>query len=163
MHYQNRDYKFTQQIGMSLLNYTTKIDPDKTAQEIARCLSMHGAKAVLTEYDEKEGLVVAISFKISMDGRDLTFRLPCDWKPVWTILQNDPSIPRSHKDQTQAVRTAWRIVKDWVEAQMALVETKMVTTAQVFLPYAIMKNQKTLSENIAENPTLLLGNGESND
>lgn len=57
----------------------------------------------------------------------------------------------------QAVRTAWRIVKDWVEAQMALQETQMVTTAQVFLPYMIMPNGKTVSENVIANPSLLLG------
>ena len=32
----------------------------------------------------------------------------------------------------QAVRTAWRIVEDWVEAQLALVETQMVSTQGVF-------------------------------
>jgi thiaminase len=34
------------------------------------------------------------------------------------------------EQETQAVRTAWRIVKDWVEAQMARVETRIVTTAK---------------------------------
>lgn len=161
---------------MALLNYTTKIDADKTAQEIAKCLSMHGARAVLTEYDEKEGIVKAISFKIVLNEQDLTFRLPCDWKPVYEVLQNqfpykEPrgSLNRDELEQhknhkmselrLQAVRTSWRIVKDWVEAQMALVETQMVTTAQVFLPYAIMRDGRTLSEGIAENPSLLLGDG----
>lgn len=145
---------------MSLLNYTTKIDPDKTAQEIAKCLSIHGASAVLTEYDQKEQIVSAISFKIKMGEQVMTFRLPCDWKPVYEILKNDPKIPRANKDKFQAVRTAWRIVKDWVEAQMALVETQMVTTPQVFLPYAVAKDGRTLSEHIAENPQMLLDNGE---
>ncbi len=142
---------------MALLNYTTKIDADKTAQEIAKCLSRHGAKAVLTEYDEKEGLVEAISFRISLNGNDISFRLPCDWKPVYEILQNDPKVPRAHSTREQAVRTAWRIVKDWVEAQMALVETQMASTLQVFLPYAEAKDGKTLFEKVAENPQLLLG------
>jgi hypothetical protein len=92
---------------MALLNWTTKIDPDKTAAEIARCLSMHGAQAVLTE----------------------------------------------------AVRVAWRIVKDWVEAQMALVETQMVSTQDVFLPYAVMGDGKTLAEHVRESPRFLLGSG----
>lgn len=56
---------------MGLLNYTTKIDADKTAQEIAKCLSMHGAKAVLTDFED--GIVSAISFKIEKDGK----RRPC--------------------------------------------------------------------------------------
>lgn len=142
---------------MALLNYTTGIDADKTAQEIAKCLSMHGAQAVLTEYDQKEGLVTAISFRILIEDRSVSFRLPCDWKPVLTILENDPKVPRPRKNREQAVKTAWRIVKDWVEAQMALVETRMVTTQQVFLPYAVMKDGKTLSEKMESNPQLLLG------
>jgi hypothetical protein len=44
---------------------------------------------------------------------------------------------------------------------MALVETQMVTTPQVFLPYAVMPDQRTLSEHVAEKPTLLLGGGGS--
>jgi hypothetical protein len=47
---------------MGLLNYTSKIDPDKTAQEIARILSMHGASAVMTEYDPVDNFVTALSF-----------------------------------------------------------------------------------------------------
>ncbi len=62
--------------------------------------------------------------------------------------------------QLQSVRTAWRIVKDWVEAQMALVETKMVSTQEVFLPYTVMRDGKTLSQKINENPQFLLGSGE---
>lgn len=144
---------------MALLNYTTKIDADKTAQEIAKILSTHGAKSVLTDYDEKEGLVTAVSFRINLNGQDMAFRLPCDWKPVLQVMENDPKLRLSFKNREQAVRTAWRIVKDWCEAQMALVETHMVTTQQVFLPYAIMKDGKTLSEKIAQDPQFLLNSG----
>jgi len=49
---------------MGLLNYTTKIDPDKTAAEIARCLSSHGASAVMTEYDKER----AASYRPSLSG-----------------------------------------------------------------------------------------------
>ena len=153
-----------------LLNYTTKIEADKTAQEIAKCLSLHGAQAVLTEYDEKEQIVSAISFRIKMGEQVMSFRLPCDWHPVYDILVKQKKLPntwvRNYESavaerKLQAVRTAWRIVKDWVEAQMALVETQMVTTGQVFLPYLLMKDERTLSQHIAENPNMLqLGSGE---
>lgn len=155
---------------MGLLNYTTKIDADKTAQEIAKCLSMHGASQVLTEYDEKEGLVKAISFAINMNGKKMGFRLPCDWKPVYEILKVQKDTGRYMNSERkekweselrlQAVRTSWRIVKDWVEAQMALVETSMVKTEQVFLPYLVMQDGKTLSEKIASDPSFLLGDGK---
>jgi hypothetical protein len=154
---------------MGLLNYTTKIDPDKTAAEISRCLSSHGASAVMTEYDKERGLVSALAFRITVNGQSMSFRLPCDWKPVYTIITKGKKNP--HWDEAkkrrwisdweqQAVRTAWRIVKDWVEAQMALVETQMVTTQQVFLPYAVMNDGRTLSEHVETNPGFLLGDGK---
>jgi Xaa-Pro aminopeptidase len=148
---------------MGLLNYTTKIDADKTAQEIAKCLSTHGASGILTEY--KEGVLASISFKIDLNGQPLGFKLPCDWRPVLKVLMKDVNVPtytnrysKIKKDrELQAVRTAWRIVKDWVEAQMALVETQMVTTQEVFLPYAVMRDGRTLSEHVASDPQMLLG------
>lgn len=154
---------------MGLLNYTTKIDADKTVAEISRCLSAHGASAVMTEFDGET--VTALSFKIKFQDQEMAFRLPCDWRPVYEILIKGKRKPPSYytgsrglahwesEHRLQAVRTAWRIVKDWVEAQMALVETRMVTTAQVFLPYAVMKDGRTLTEHVAENPKLMLGDG----
>lgn len=149
---------------MPILNYTTKIDPDKTAAEIARCLSLHGASAVLTEYNEKEGYVEGISFQITLGDRKIGFKLPVDWKPVYEIMSKGKKFPYNSEQKErmisglrlQSIRTAWRIVKDWVEAQMALVETQMVTTQEVFLPYAVTKDGRTLSQKITEDPSLLL-------
>lgn len=147
---------------MGLLNYTTKIDADKTAQEISKCLSTHGASGVLTEY--KDGILSSISFKITLNGNDMAFRLPCDYRPVMEVMYGKKRMRYTARGQSerqmQAVRTAWRIVKDWVEAQMALVETQMVTTQQVFLPYAVMKDGRTLTEHVEQNPSLLLGDGK---
>jgi hypothetical protein len=56
---------------------------------------------------------------------------------------------------------SWRIIKDWVEAQMAIIETCMVTTARVFLPYAVTKNGQTVYEYFAGNTQLLLGEGST--
>ena len=70
-----------------LLNYTTKIDPDKTCAEIAKILSKHGAQAVMTEYDPKNQLISALSFKIAFGEKQIAFRLPADWRPVQRVLQ----------------------------------------------------------------------------
>lgn len=140
---------------MPILNYTTKIDADKTAGEIAKMLSLSGARAVLTEYDEQENYVTAISFKLSVNGQELGIKLPCDWKPVIEILDNDRKVPRHMVTREQAVRVSWRIVKDWVEAQLAIIQTKMVKTEEVFLPYIITKSGQTLFEQISNNKFLL--------
>lgn len=146
---------------MSLLNYTTTIDADKTAGEISKMLAKSGVKGVLTEYNEDYGFVEAISFKIIVNERNIAFKLPCDWRPVLQILKNDKKVPKNKCTREQAVRVSWRIVKDWVEAQLAIIQTQMVRTEEVFLPYMVMKNQKTLSENLQDNPAFLLGDGDN--
>ena len=152
-----------------LLNYTTKVSAEKTANEITRCLAQHGAQAIMTEYDPSTSYVTALSFKITVDGAPIGFKLPCDWKPVLEILTKGKRQPpkwdekrfrRWEEEHRQhAINVAWRIVKDWVEAQMALVETRMVTTQQVFLPYAVMRDGRTLSEHVSSDPKFLLGDG----
>lgn len=141
-----------------LLNYTTKIDPEQTIGEIQRKLSAYGVTAMMTEYDGPQ--VSAVSFKLHINGKDMAFRMPCNWRAVREIFdkQNIRSTP--HKDKNldnQAVRTSWRIIKVWVEAQLALVEVNMATVPQIFLPYTIMRDGRTLSEHVETNPKFLLG------
>lgn len=142
---------------MAILNYTTKIDVEKTIGEIQKMLGQHQAQSIKTDYDNGE--VSALSFLLDINGQKAGFKLPCDWRPVLDILENDRKIPRSFKTREQAVRVAWRIIKDWVEAQMALVDVAMVNTEDVFLPYMLIKDNQTLSETLKKDPRFLLGNG----
>ncbi len=143
---------------MALLNYTTKIDVEKTIGEIQRILGKHQAQSIKTDYED--GQIVALSFLLDINGKKAGFKLPCDWRPVLQIMKQDNKVPRRLCDQEQAVRVAWRIIKDWVEAQMALVDTAMVKTEEVFLPYMIIKNGQTLAETMQSNPSFLLGDGK---
>lgn len=144
---------------MALLNYTTRIEADKTAGEIANMLRMAGAKAVLTEYDDDGEYIQSLSFQMKVGEGTAGFRLPCDWKPVLEILENDSKVPNSFCNREQAVRVAWRIVHTWVKAQLAIIETRMVRTEEVFLPYAIMADGRTLAEKVTSDPKFLLGSG----
>lgn len=139
---------------MPLLNYTTGIPADKSVAEIQKCLAMHGASSILADYDN-EGQVVAISFRIVIDEQPILFRLPSDWRPVLKIIETNPKVPRRLKNKEQALRVSWRIIKDWVEAQMAIVETRMVKVDQVFLPYAVARNGQTLYEAVKASNLLL--------
>lgn len=155
---------------MPLLNYTTQIDAFKTISEISKVLAKVGASAVMHEYDDA-GNIVALSFKIKMPNQsantseapkhvDIAFRLPTDWRPVLQVLENDPAVTPKLRTREQALRVAWRITLRWVEAQAAFIETMMVTTAQVFLPYATTASGQSLYEYIAQNNQLLLGEGD---
>lgn len=134
---------------MGLLNYTTEIAVEKTVGEIQAMLSRARASAILSEYDDA-GNITALSFKVPTKLGTLSFRLPCDPRAVSQILNNqvrERKIPRRYlNDMAQARRVGWRIIRQWLEAQLAIVETQMVTLEQVFLPYAQNAEGTTLYE-----------------
>jgi len=119
---------------MSLLNYTTTIKATKTAHEVTQILVKGGARQIMSEFDS-EGTPSGITFSIQTPEGVRGFTLPVNAKPVEMVMRKDSKIPQRLKTSEQAHNVAWRIMKDWVEAQMALVETQMVTFDQVMLPY----------------------------
>ena len=145
---------------MALKNYTTTISVEKTIGEIQALLAKAGASRIMTEYDDT-GNIVALSFQLKLGEDFIAFNLPADWRPVEKVLLAQRVVP-AYRSEEQARRTAWRITKDWIDAQLAIIETKMVTTAQVFLPYAVTPSGETLYQHIAQNNSLLLGEGDNN-
>ncbi len=119
---------------MPILNYTTKIAPEKTCGEIQQKLAKAGAKAIMHEYND-DGVLIRLSFKIECHGMLLPFMLPANIGKIYSILQNDNRVTRKDKTMEQASRVAWRIIKDWIEAQLAIVESEQADMAEVFLPY----------------------------
>ena len=138
---------------MGLLNYTTSISGEKTIGEIQKALSRAGARAILCEYDGF-GNVSALAFRIATQFGEISFQLPANVSAVKKILSKQAQtgkIPRRFaNDDGQAARVAWRILKDWIEAQLALIETGMVTVEQVFLPFAQNATGQTVYEALLE-------------
>lgn len=108
-------------------------------------LAKSGARATMCEYDD-QGNITDIAFRLPIEGQLVSFQLPCDPIPVLAILKQDKKVPMAKKTMETARNVAWRIVKDWTEAQLAIIETGMVAPEQVFLPYAISGNGKTVYE-----------------
>lgn len=124
---------------MPLLNYTTKIDIYTTLGQIQGQLVKHGAKKILQEYDDKNN-IAAVSFMINTPVGMQAIRLPANTEKVYTVLRRQ----KVNCDRAQAERVAWRIIKDWVEAQMAILESEMVTMDEIFLPYIMDNHGNTL-------------------
>lgn len=142
---------------MALLNYSTQIAVSKTAGEIQNMLAKAGAKAIMGEY--REGECVALNFAVDTSFGTRGFRLPIDPIPVEKILKQQYARGRLRSRQfttpDQAARVAWRIVKDWTEAQLALIETEMVTLEQVMLPYMRADGDRTVYELMRDNQLAL--------
>ena len=138
---------------MPLLNYTTKVDVYTTIGAIQGCLVKHGARKIMQDYDSEgkpQALCFAIDTKFGMRG----IKLPANVDAVLRVLEKQ----KVKCDKEQAERVAWRILKDWVEAQMAILESQMVEIDEIFLPYMVAKDGATTYE-LYKNNQLLLGTG----
>lgn len=139
---------------MAIKNYTTTINVNKTIEEIQEILSKHGATAIMTEYDN--GNVTGLSFKIMTPRGELGIRLPSNTDRVLQVLKKQKKNNTKVKNTfEQANKVAWRIIKDWIDAQMAILETEMVEMEEIFLPYMINNDGQTLYQAFKNNQLML--------
>jgi hypothetical protein len=118
---------------VTLLNYTTTVPTTRTVGQVQALLAAAGAGRVLTEYGtDRRPTGVAFTITTAHGPRD--FALPVDAARVERVLTRQRVAPR-YRGRDHAERVAWRIVKDWLEAQLAIIATEMVTLGQVMLPY----------------------------
>ena len=135
---------------MPLLNYTTKVDVYTTLGAIQGQLVKHGARKIMQDYDER-GRITSLSFLIDTPAGPRGIRLPANVDAVHAVLIRQ----KVKCDREQAERVAWRIVKDWVEAQMAILESEMVMLDEIFLPYMVNSNGQTVFQAYRENQLML--------
>lgn len=135
---------------MAILNYTTTVDAYKTVAEIERVLVKHGASSIMKNYDGET--ITGLSFLIDTGVRQIPVRLPVKINECLEILSIEKRKDTKNVKATreQAERVAWRILKDWVEAQMALLDVQMVKFEEIFLPYIETNDGKTVYEKLEE-------------
>lgn len=138
---------------MPIKNYTTKVPAVQTVGEIQGILAAHGARKVMMDYGEG-GEVSAVTFALNCGGELRGFRLEAKSQGVLAAIAKD----RVKCDAVQAERIAWRNIKDWISAQVALVETEQATMDELFLPKLVDRNEHTLYE-VFQSGRLMLGEG----
>lgn len=117
---------------MPIKDYTTKVAAARTVAEVQELLAKAGAVGVAVEYDGGEPVALAFTARTPFGLRE--FALPADWRAVQRVLRRQKVAP-SLQTEAQAKQVAWRIVKDWVAAQVAIIQTEMVSIDVVMLPY----------------------------
>lgn len=143
---------------MAILNYTTTVDAFKTVSEIEYILMKHKAKSIMKDYDGEN--ITGLSFLIDTGVQQIPVKLPVKIDECLKVLKKERSEnPKKQIKDTrqQAERVAWRILKDWVEAQMALLDIEMVRFEEIFLPYIQTNNGQTVYERLEEKQFLLEG------
>jgi hypothetical protein len=147
-----------------MLNYTTQVPANKTIAQIQEILQKHGARSILTDLDSNG--ITALSFKVATKqlcthpegticaacgGKGiievlLGIRLPADVQATLKVLKR--TAPPRYGTEEHARNVAWRVIKNWIEAQLAIIETGMVSMEQVFLPYVVTDNGRTVFERL---------------
>ena len=124
----------------------TQIDYHKTIGELSSILSKHGATQISIDY--QDGLPIGLDFAIKIEGQIFLFQLPCNWPGVLDKLKLS-TLPKSKQTRDQAIRVGWRIIKDWVVAQLALIDSGAASTLQAFLPCVKLNDGQTFFEKVS--------------
>jgi hypothetical protein len=130
---------------MPLLNYTTEVPALRTIGSVQALLVEAGARSIQTDYDAV-GTPIGLAFMVETMNGPRGFKLPVQAFRVLQVLKRDKKVAPRYKTPEQAERVAWRIVKDWLEAQLAIIQTEMVTLDQVMLPYMTSGDGRTVYE-----------------
>jgi len=139
-------------------NYTTTISVNKTINEIELLLTRYGAKKILKEYDDN-GEITHLTFMIKYNGLQvpagfIPIRLPSHPEKIVAILNEKADtgdIPKKFKnDKAQANRIMWRVILDWVDSQMTMIEIGQRTLLEIFFAdvCAVGPNKETLYEKL---------------
>lgn len=151
---------------MGLKNYTSKVPASQSIRYIEGKLVSKGATQIAKTYDPQQR-VDRLRFSLRVDGRDILFNLPAQIENCEKVMERSLSsralAETRRKVPAQAERTAWKILSDWVDAQMAMIELAQVDVMEVFLPYVCdPKTGRTFFEQLKEQnfKAMLPGKGE---
>lgn len=154
---------------MTVRNYTTQIKVEKTMQEIEKILVKFGAQGIYKEY--KGERVSGIMFFLMREGQKIPFKIPMTLEKTRTMIEKavrERRLPQRYLNEPlktdQGERVCWRIIKDWIDSQLSLLEINFAEATEILLPYAYnMVEEKTMYQKFIENKEKFLAIGEAKE
>lgn len=126
-------------------NYTSSVPVERSVAFIEAKLSAFGANQILKKYDPKTRRLAALCFILDLSGREVPFKLPARIPQVEKRMLDERM--RSRRSPTplnddararlleQAERTAWKILAEWVDMQLTLIELDQVKFIEMFMAF----------------------------
>lgn len=127
-----------------IAGYTTSVATAKTAATVAGMLAARGASRVMTEYGDG-GSVRGLSFEIRTEYGVRGFSLPIRTEGVLATLKRD-RVEKRYLTMEHAEKVAWRVVHDWLKAQLAMIDAGTTSMDEVMFPWMIGGNGSTMHE-----------------
>lgn len=131
-------------MAKAILNYTTTVPVSRTIGHVQALLVEAGARQITTEYDDA-GTPTGMHFVVQTAFGPRCYVLPVRADKVQGALARAKLTTRQTTPE-HAERVAWRILKDWLEVQLALLQVDMASLDQVMLPYMTDDDGVTLYE-----------------
>ena len=139
-------------------NYTSTVPATKSIMEIEKRLVSAGCTNIVKTY--MDGQITGLIFTIRQNERDIPFRMPARVERIREKLAESMRKPRRgtmDRLLSQADRTAWKLLSDWVDVQLSLVELGQADMVEIFLPYAYdHKSKSTLYDRVVTGDLKLL-------
>ena len=154
-----------------VLNYTTKVAVHQTVAECQSILATAGASSVAVHYDDG-GQPAGLSFSLKTPHGARAFTLPVNLDGMQRVLaqankegrlRGDGHRNASLEGREHAARVAWRVCKDWLEANLALIAAEQATLTEVMLPYLHVDGDRTLWQAYQDNERAAIVAGGSGD
>jgi hypothetical protein len=145
------------------LNYTTRVPVHQTVVECQLILAAAGASSAAVHFED--GRPAGLSFTLKTPHGARAFTLPVDIPAMHQVLvkaERDGKFAQTSKGtrshtgtgtyatREHAERVAWRVVKDWLEASLALIAAEMATITEIMLPYLHVNDGQTLWQSYRE-------------
>lgn len=150
------------------LNYSTTIPVAQTVGECQGMLAAAGAASVAVHYDG--GQPAGLSFTLRTAHGTRAFTLPVDLDGMQRVLTDAENAGQftaarkkagAYSSREHAARVAWRVLKDWLEACLALIAARMTTITTVMLPYLHVDGDRTLWQAYQDNEAAALTDGSN--
>ena len=131
-------------MAINLKNYTSTVTASTSMANIEKYLVEAGATDISKKYENQ--ICTAVRFRMIHKtpeapnlGTPLFFELPAKvdacFKVLWAEVKR-PQPDTKKKIWQQAERTSWKIISDWVQVQLSMIQLEQAELLQVFLPYA---------------------------
>lgn len=152
-------------------NYSTEVPVSRTVAACTDMLASAGATGVTVTYLDGEyaGLVAHL--------RGETFVLPVDIPAMQRVMRGaeEDGLFKGHRTpkgsggfatETHAARVAWRVLHDWLRAQLALAAAQQARLEETLLPYLVVGIDPggepiSLRDRWRDNPRALMAGGEA--
>ena len=129
-------------------NHSTTVSAIKSITIIEKHLAEFGAINISKQYEKKK--IKSIFFQIDVKEKIFSFKLPANIEAAAKILKNKVKRPNKNTDnkiKEQAEKTAWKIMSEWVQIQITLIEMEQAEFMELFLAY-VFNNDKTFYQQI---------------